>query len=193
MELEPLPEGAAWTHLGGQRGFEVLFSAGGDGQPRLRGHTTAREGSALYAVGYDITLDAQWQTRSAQVTGFTRRGDESVFLTRLEGDRWEVDGKHRPELDGCLDVDVESSAVTNTLPVHRLDFVIGKSIEVPAAFVRADGLGVGRLEQRYTLAEVAEGGIRFQYESTTFDFACDLTYDRAGLIVRYPEVAVREC
>lgn len=192
MDLEPLPDGAAWTHLGDHHGFEVLFSAGSDGPPRLRGHTTAREGSSLWAVGYDITLDAQWQTRSAQVTGSTRRGAESVVLTRLDGDRWEVDGTHRPELDGCVDVDIESSAVTNTLPIHRLDFASGQSTEVPAAFVRAEGLGVERLEQRYTLIAVEAAGFRFRYESTTFDVACELTYDRAGLIVHYPEVAARE-
>lgn len=64
---------------------------------------------------------------------------------------FEIDGVVRPDLDGCLDVDFESSAVANTLPIHRLPFVVGATYDVPAAFVQADDLGVIRLEQRHTL------------------------------------------
>jgi hypothetical protein len=31
----------------------------------------------------------------------------------------------------------------------------------------------------------------FRYESSTFEFACDIQYDRAGLVVEYPGIAVR--
>jgi hypothetical protein len=36
-----------------------------------------------------------------------------------------VDGRAAAHLDGCLDVDLESSALTNTLPVHRLGWPRG--------------------------------------------------------------------
>jgi uncharacterized protein len=46
-----------------------------------------------------------------------------VRSTVLEADghgQWKVDGEAAPQLDGCLDVDLEASAFTNALPVHRL-------------------------------------------------------------------------
>lgn len=98
----------------------------------------------------------------------------------------------QPELEGCFDVDFESSAVTNTLPLHRLDFIEGVGVDVPAAFVRADDLRVERLEQRYTLMEADREQILFHYESSTVDFACDLRYDSSGLVLKYPGIAIRE-
>ncbi len=49
-------------------------------------------------------------------------------------------------------------------------------------------LGVERLEQGYTRLD--DDG-RFAYSSSTFDLACELRYDRAGLIMDYPSIAVR--
>jgi hypothetical protein len=98
----------------------------------------------------------------------------------------------RPDLAGCQDVDFESSAVTNTLPIHRLPFVLGETFEVPAAFVQADDLSVIRLEQHYTLVSSDKDRHVFQYESATFDFACELTYDASGLVLDYPGIAVRD-
>lgn len=34
-----------------------------------------------------------------------------------------------PRLDGCFDVDLESSSMTNTLPVHRLGLAPGAAAE----------------------------------------------------------------
>ena len=62
---------------------------------------------------------------------------------------------------------------------------------MPAAFVRSD-LRVERLEQRYTLIEAGPERLLFQYESSTFEFACELRYDRAGLVVEYPGIATRQ-
>lgn len=50
---------------------------------------------------------------------------------------------------GCMDIDVESSAMTNGLPVWRLQLPVGTRSDAPAAYVRVGGLSVERLEQRY--------------------------------------------
>lgn len=46
-----------------------------------------------------------------------------------------------------LDVDLESSALTNALPVHRMGLGIEPAADAPAAYVRALDLSVDRLEQ----------------------------------------------
>jgi hypothetical protein len=102
-----------------------------------------------------------------------------------------VDGVPRPDLAGCVDVDLESSLVTNTLPLHRLDLARGETTEVPAAFVRAEDLSVERIEQTYRLVEQTAGRYVVAYESATFDFTADLVYDAAGLILSYPGLGRR--
>ncbi|TCC30967.1 putative glycolipid-binding domain-containing protein [Kribbella speibonae] len=188
MELRALPAAGSWTHGGARVGFEVLFV--GDG--RLRGRTAAREGEASWYVGYEVVAGGDWATESVVAVSSTVAGEREVVLERGPGDRWTVDGVVRPELDGCRDVDFESSAVTNTLPVHRIPFVPGTTFDVPAAFVQADDLSVIRLEQRYTLISSDEDRHVFHYESATFDFECELTFDASGLVLDYPGIAVRD-
>src|SRR4051794_17129167 len=156
MRFAPLPAAAAWTHLGVRAGFEVLFASRDEAGRRLVGATTAREGEAFWSVGHDLELDAAWRTRRARVTSLGRAGTARVTLERDPDDRWTVDGTPRPDLTGCVDVDLESSAVTNTLPVHRLDFVAGRAVAGAAAFVPAQDPRGGRL--RPTLPFAGAGG-----------------------------------
>ncbi|MFA4927974.1 MAG: putative glycolipid-binding domain-containing protein [Patulibacter sp.] len=192
MDLAPFPDVASWRHLDVRSGFEVLFYAPhGDGH-LLRGHTTAVEDAVAWSVGYRVELDRDWQTRRVEATSATAGGEQRTELRRTEDDHWFVDGTLRPELTGCVDVDFESSAVTNALPVHRLDLRLDETQSVPAAFVRAEDLSVLRLEQKYRLLDRTETEIRFAYVSSTFDFACTLTYDASGLVVDYPGIATRD-
>ena len=192
MKLAPPPVSASWNHHGARVGFEVAFFSDHDGGHRLAGHTTANESAALWSVEYDVTVDSSWRTVAVQASNETVAGMREVTLTRDVADGWIVDGKPRHELDGCVDVDFESSAVTNTLPIRRLDFIVGKGVDVPAAFVRAEDLRVDRLEQRYTLIEASPERLIFHYESSTFEFECDLRYDLAGIVVEYPGIATRD-
>ena len=191
VNLAPLARSAAWTHVGVRTGFEVLFVDELDLGHRLRGHTTAREMLFSWSVAYQVELDSDWRTRSVWATNSTVEGERDVSLVCVN-ERWTVNGVPRPDLDGCVDVDFESSAATNTLPLHRVSFVPGEVIEVPAAFIRADDLRVERLEQLYTLESAKDDCLEFHYDSSTFDFECELRYDASGLVLDYPGIAVRE-
>jgi hypothetical protein len=193
MRLDEPPPSGSWTHTGVRTGFEVVFLDLGDARPRLRGQTTAREGPSLWSVSYRIELAEDWSTRSAEVTNSTAAGERRTFLARTPDGRWTVDGQPRPDLDGCVDVDLESSGVTNTLPVHRIEFAApGAAVQVPAAFVRAEDLRVERIDQTYALISRSPEELRLSYVSTTFDFQCELTFDSAGLILTYPGIATRD-
>jgi hypothetical protein len=101
--------------------------------------------------------------------------------------RWAVDGAAAPHLDGCLDIDLESSAVTNALPVHRLALRPGERGASPAAWVRAADLAVERLAQDY----LSVGNRNFDYAAPSEDFTARLVYDDAGLVLEYPGIAAR--
>lgn len=187
MSFTDLPSFASWRHEGARTGFEVTFFAADGGGRRIEGATTAVEGGEPWIVHYEIHLDRSWLTRSARITG---RSGGSARVTVIEADGvggWHVDGVPAPHLRGCLDLDLESSAMTNTFPVHRLRLAAGRPVAAPAAYVRAAGLAVERLEQTYSRA--GEG--HYDYAAPEFDFACRLTYDRHGLILDYPGIATR--
>ncbi len=191
MNLERLPAQAAWHHSGIRSGFETTFFVSHPAGSTIRGTTSAWEADAAWSVGYVVETDLQWRTLTAEATVRALDGDLDLVVQRSEGDRWNVDGTHRPDLDGCVDIDFESSVVTNTLPIHRLEFASGVELSVPAAFVRADDLRVERLEQSYRHLAATSTGHRFEYRSPTFDFACTLEFDRSGLLVDYPDIGLR--
>jgi hypothetical protein len=186
-----LPPTAAWRHVDVRDGFEVMFCGRENGGYRLHGHSAAVEDGEAWGISYSVLLDPDWATRSAHVVGRSASGSREV---RLEGDGsggWRVDGAPVPEIDGCLDVDLEASAFTNAFPVHRLGLEVGQRAEAPAAYVRALDLGVERLEQTY--ARLADDGsrARYDYAAPDLEFTCVITYDRHGLVLGYPGIAVR--
>lgn len=190
MDLPPLPSQAAWRHVGVRTGFEVLWPTSIGDVHRLRGSSTGEEDGAGWVASYDVETGGDWRTRQAVVRAGGRDGQGEVLLERDDLDRWSVDGLHWPELDGCADVDLECSVATNTLPLHRLPLVAGVSVRVDAAFVGLD-LRVQRLEQTYELVEVTDDRILVAYTSPTFDVAFTLSFDACGLVVDYPDLAVR--
>jgi uncharacterized protein len=104
---------------------------------------------------------------------------------------WQVDGEPAPDLDGCLDVDLEASVFTNALPVHRLRLAVGASADAPAAYVRVPEPQIERLEQRYERLTDDGERSRYDYAAPAFAFGDVLVYDASGLILDYPGIAVR--
>jgi hypothetical protein len=191
MSFAPVPATAAWRHQGARSGFEVVYFGAHGAGCRIEGWATAIEGGATWAVEYLIEVDAVWATRSARIRA---RSAEGLCSTRLEADgagHWLVDSEPAPHLDGCLDVDLEASAMTNALPVRRMTLPVAAAAVAPAAYVRAPGLAVERLEQTYVRATDQDTSQRYDYAAPAFDFRSRLVYDQSGLVLEYPGIAVR--
>ena len=191
MPFTSLPSRAAWQHRDVRVGFEVVFVRRREDSYRLEGGTVAVEDDQAWAVDYAITVDEGWVTQSALVTGRSVSGSKELRLEANGAGRWRVNGVASPHLDGCLDVDLESSALTNAFPVHRLGLKIGQEADAPAAYVRAIDLTVERLEQRYVRIDDDDDHQRFEYSAPSFGFECQLVYDVSGLVLEYPGIAVR--
>ena len=185
------PRFAAWRHRGARDGFEVTFLARLADGYRLQGGTTAVENGAGWMVEYRIELDSAWLTRSAHVRACSESGPREVRLESDGSGGWTVDGVARPDVQGCLDVDLESSALTNALPVHRLRLAVGESAEAAAVYVRAHDLSVERLEQHYRRVDDGGDGERYDYSAPRFGYRERLAYDAHGLILQYPALAER--
>jgi len=191
MGFADLPPAACWRHQGLRSGFEVSFFAPAPSGLRIVGTTTGLQDADAWVVSYEIDVDARWRTRRAQITSTNASGS---FRKEVESDgrgHWLVDGGHAPHLDDCLDIDLEASAMTNTLPVHRLNPTPTERVAAPAAYVRLANHGIERLEQFYTRSD-GHDRLTFAYEAPAFDFQCRIVYDAAGLVLDYPGIAFRE-
>ena len=128
---------------------------------------------------FRIRCDAQWRTRHVEVTVL----EPEHRLLRLEADG-EGHWADHPELDGCIDVDIYPSPLTNSLPIRRL----GGDCETTAAWVQIPELTVEPLHQRYTRLE---GGSRWRYEAPSSGFTTEFEVDADGLLLDYPGLACR--
>ncbi|HSJ44114.1 MAG TPA: putative glycolipid-binding domain-containing protein [Euzebyales bacterium] len=191
MTFTDPPTSAAWRHQDAREGFEAAFFHSEPDGHRVEGHTTAIEDSVVWSVRYTIALDRAWGTRRAHVVGLDAAGTRQLDLLNDGAGHWRVNGQPAPHLDGCIDVDLESSALTNALPVHRLALEVGDAADAPAAYVRAPDLGVERLDQHYLRTPDEAGRQCFAYEAPRFSFNCRLVYDEAGLVLHYPGLATR--
>jgi hypothetical protein len=186
-----LPATAAWRHLNARTGFEVLFVRRTSDGYQFEGHSTAVQAGEAWGIRYSLTLDASWATRSVHVVGRSALGRHQVTFSGDGTGGWQVDGEPAPQLAGCMDVDLEASAFTNAFPVHRLGLRVGERADAPAAYVRAPGLDVERLDQSYARLEDDGEHSRYDYSAPEFDFTCVLVYDQAGFVLDYPGIAVR--
>jgi len=162
-----------------------------DASYRLDGHTAAVEGGQAWVVRYVISLDEDWITTGARVWGWSSTGQRELWVESHGPGQWQVNGSPAPEYDGCIDVDLESSSVTNTIPVHRLGLGVGQSAEVPAVYVRALDLGLERLDQYYLRVDDEGARQRYDYSAPDFGFTSQLIYDEFGLVLEYPGIASR--
>jgi hypothetical protein len=191
MKFVDPPPTAAWAHRGARQGFEVAFFERNEGGHLITGCTTALEDAQMWAVDYQIQLDPHWITRRARVAGRSAAGSRTVVLEADGKGSWTVDGQAASQLRGCLDLDLEASAMTNAFPMHRLALEVGDRTVTSAAYVRATNLTVDRLEQTYARSEDDGERQTYDYGAPAFDFACTLSYDRSGLVLTYPGLAVR--
>jgi uncharacterized protein len=96
-----------------------------------------------------------------------------------------------PDLSGALDIDIENSPLTNTMPILRHGFHQGGSGDFLMAFVHTPSLRVAVSPQRYEHLRTTEGGSVVRYISRDGDFTADLELDVSGLLVFYPRLARR--
>jgi len=97
---------------------------------------------------YVMRISALWRLR--QFLLFRDLEQPDLWLATDGHARWgEVNGAHRTELDGCLDLEVIDSAFPVTLPIRRLPLLVGDVAELPVVTVDVETLEVSVAARRY--------------------------------------------
>jgi len=166
---------------------------------RVEGHRTGWTvhgtevlvGDDTLACCFRVWLDPDWRTREVEVTVVARTGERRLVLAVSDG-RWEVDGRHDQALDGCVDVDVAATPLTNTFPIRRLaSLEVGESRTFSVAWVEVPSLRVRRVDQTYRRLPTGSDG-RAQWEYGDPDHGTfRLTVDEDGVVIDYEGFARR--
>jgi hypothetical protein len=129
-----------------------------------------------------LKCDSDWQTTSAKITGWV--GDEVIGVEILADPdhHWRLNKKECADVTGCIDLDLNFSPLTNTLPIRRLNLKVGQEADVRAAWLRFPSFKLEPLEQVYRRVKTSQ----YQYESAGGKFVSDLEVEKTGLVIQYP-------
>ena len=181
-DLGPEPRMVLWRRLD-RPGHEITRLSFVEATWRLEGTAVFTEDRQVCRLEYRVVCDAGWRTQSARVSGSV--GDENVQLEiRVDAaSRWWLNDVEQPQVEGCLDLDLNFSPVTNTLPIRRLELAVGQAAEVRAAWLRFPSFKLEPLAQLYR----REAAGRYVYESAGGAFHTHLAVDPDGFVTFYPK------
>lgn len=140
---------------------------------------------------YHFDLDHDWRTRTFTLSQNQAGEDRALRIERVNGDHWNVDGLERPDLSGCLDLDLTVSPFTNTLAIRQLKLAPNEAKEMNAVYVKIPQLEVVSARQRYQRLDPAEPPRRFLYSGLDTGFIQEITVDENALVESYPRFAER--
>ena len=143
-----------------------------------------------WSTRFSVVVDARWETRSCFVEVLGGDGLDRVTLTADALGRWTLDGRDWADLEGCHDVDVSISPLTNTLVVRRLALEVGEERRLDVAWLDVPSLAVARVTQTYRREPDGPHGAQYVYADPTYgSFA--FTVDPLGVVREYQGLFAR--
>jgi uncharacterized protein len=133
-------------------------------------------------VKYRLECGPDWSTRAIFIE--QRRGLQRATLSLAVDDAGAWNDSRTGRLDsltGCIDVDLELSPITNSLPVNRLKLAVGQVEEIAVAWVRFPTLEIVHARQSYERLSDRT----YRYRSLGSGFTANIDVDDIGLTRRY--------
>lgn len=179
-----MPTDLGWTALEWTGTEHVIASRDASGFRADSQLILAEKG--LVRAGYQLECDAGWRLTGLTISVASAGNDRTLVLAADGAGHWRAGGRPLPALDGCIDVDINCTPLTNTLPIRRLSWSPGTPRDLDIAYVSVPELTVLPARQRYTLLQrdEARGEARYRYESGSF--RADLLVNDDGFVIDYP-------
>jgi len=171
---------SAWH--GCDAGLEHVDVRPSDGGLTISGVVIGQDEGTKFGLHYRLKVDSSWHTRAVHLQ--TTSGHVLDLESNGHGS-WTGNGKPRPDLQGCIDVDIQATPLTNTLPIRRLQWTAGQAVEVRLCYIALPDLTVSPKDQRYT---ALTPGSLFRFESLESGFTADLPVDEDGFVRDYPSL-----
>ncbi len=147
----------------------------------------------IFKVEYFIKTNKQWETIFFEIKSNL---NSRVQLLSYKSDgkgNWITNGKHCEQFNGCIDIDISVTPLTNSLPVNRLHLLKNESKKINVFYIDIFKQQLSAVQQYYTrLSE-----FKYKYENVPNDFEAVITVDELGLLTNYPKLfkrmAINDC
>jgi hypothetical protein len=165
---------------------------------RALGRMVRAEPGNDFTASYRLIVGEGGEIVRLSVTAATAERERHLTINRTDDGVWLLDtgsggGSTRTDFAGAVDIDVEYSAMFNTLPIRRLNLhrEAGEQT-IPMVFVSLPDLGVQVVEQTYrTVSPLDDATGHAVVEFRSDDFVAELVVDADGIVVTYPGIASR--
>jgi len=135
-----------------------------------------------FRLDYRWQISSEWRTLSLEVEKWSAGGNARLTLERA-GSIWNLDGMHRPDLDGADEPDLSVTPFCNTLPIHRLRSERLESLTLETCYIDAATMSVARSRQKYE--QLHPNLVRYTDLGLQSGFEADLEIDDDGLVIGY--------
>ncbi|PVE26406.1 transcriptional regulator [Microvirga sp. KLBC 81] len=170
-----------WSAWGGsEEGLEHVDVRPADGGLTISGVVIGRQDGTEFGLHYRLKVDSSWRIRAVHLQ--TTSGRVLDLESNGQGS-WIENGKPQPALQGCIDVDIQATPLTNTLPIRRLEWEAGQAVDIRLCYITIPDLTVSPGDQRYT---ALRPGSLYRFESLGSDFTADLPVDEDSFVLDYP-------
>jgi uncharacterized protein len=170
-----------WRRLD-QPGMEILSVSPTTGGVSVRGHCIDA-GEDPFAVRHEWLLDDNWRSKSLHLVVSHQGQDKALRIERLGDTGWRVDGRDRPDLDGCEELDLSFTPICNGIALRRFDLPINGHADMTALYVRAPTLFVMPSRQQYL--RTGERAYRYIDLGVSAGFEAALQVDAELMIEHY--------
>lgn len=175
-----------WAQIG-ETGLEQLHLAQGKDEIIADGLVLLKEQNVPLRVHYTVRCDSKWIAREVSLHVVGLAGTRQRLTSDGTG-HWFRKGQKLAALDGCLDVDINVTPFTNTLPIRNLALQPGESAEISVVYLTVPELSFRPARQRYTCLELTPEGGRYRYAGLDTGFTREITVDADGLVINYPDI-----
>jgi hypothetical protein len=131
---------------------------------------------------YVIRLSATWQVR--QFLLFRDLDQPDLWLATDGSGRWgEMNGAHRTDLDGCVDLGLWCTPFSHTMPIRRIAVDVGDQLDLRIAMIDVETLGVVPVAQRFH--RIAPRRWRHTSSRAEASTPVEFEVDEYGLVLDY--------
>ena len=133
-------------------------------------------------LNYVVKCDKKWNAVSATIDGWVGRNTIEIEIAVGVDHTWRLNKRRCDAVRGCIDLDLNFSPLTNTLPIRRLNLEVGQTARVRAAWLKFPSFELAPLAQVYSRVS----NWKYRYESP--GFTTELEVDEAGFVIHYPDL-----
>jgi hypothetical protein len=146
-----------------------------------------------FSTSFEAATDESGAVSRLLIRATSAEDECQISVNRTEDGVWLVDrgeGTERSSFGGALDIDVAGAVLFNSIPIRRLALHREEGThELPVVHVSLPRLTVRVVRQTYTTVSIGDASSVINYSED--GFSADITVDRDGFVLEYPDLAHR--